>query len=202
MDQDVAIATPPTEQTCRSQPADLLPLPSGVAPGTATHVANQLNRREQASLPVQERTVWEGSPSQLGNARFYVLSALAGLVLLPTLIGPIIPALAVLRRYLATRFTSYSLTNERLSITSGILSRKSEEMELHRLQDSRLTQSFLQRIFHISSVTLISSDKTTPTIHLHSLKDGKKVREGVRKLSEIRRRSRGVQEVEILELRR
>jgi len=71
-------------------------------------------------------------------------------------------------------------------------------MELHRLQDSRLTQSFLERAFQVSSVALISSDKSTPTIHLSSLADGRKVREGIRKLSEIRRRSRGVQEVEIL----
>ena len=194
MDQDVAIAVRPPKQDTRTQPGDLLPLP----PQAAARIATLPSRREPANVPIQERTVWEGSPSQRGNVKFFVFSAMAGLLLLPTLVGPIIPALAVLRRYLDTRCTSYSLTNERLIVATGILGKKSEEIELHRLQDSRLTQSFLERMFQVASVELISSDKTTPTVRLRSLRDGKKVREGIRKLSEIRRRARGVQEVEIL----
>ena len=41
-----------------------------------------------------------------------------------------------LARYLETRFTRFEITSERIRITTGVLSRRMEELELYRVKDT------------------------------------------------------------------
>ena len=57
-------------------------------------------------------------------------------------------------------YTSYSLTDKRLLIISGIFTKSVDEIELFRVTDSVASQSILEGWANIGSVTVSSSDKT------------------------------------------
>ena len=57
-------------------------------------------------------------------------------------------------------YTSYSLTNKRLIIISGIFSKSVDEIELFRVVDSVADQSMIDVWADIGDVTVTSSDQT------------------------------------------
>jgi len=60
--------------------------------------------------------------------------------------------------YLSRLNTRYTLTDERLKITSGLLTKKVDEIELFRIKDTKVTQTFLNRLVGIGTISVISSD--------------------------------------------
>ena len=77
------------------------------------------------------------------------------------------------KRYLGMpiSFTRYSLSEDRLFISEGFLSIKDDEVLLYRVRDIDTRRSLWQRIFGVGTVTVISSDKTMPTLVLKNVKD-------------------------------
>lgn len=74
-------------------------------------------------------------------------------------------------------FTFYSETNGRLYIKSGFLSKHEDEIQLYRIRDIDLTEGFMQRIFGLGTVSLVTSDKTAGNIRLTNIKDAKKIKD-------------------------
>lgn len=74
-------------------------------------------------------------------------------------------------------FTRYALSEDRLFLSVGFFSIKDEEILLYRIRDISTTRSLWQRIFGVGSVTVISSDKTTPTLLLKNVKHPLDVKE-------------------------
>lgn len=74
-------------------------------------------------------------------------------------------------------FTRYSLTSDRLFLSIGFLNIKDEEILLYRIRDITTSRSLWQRIFGVGTVTVISSDKTLPTMVLQNIKDPLAVKE-------------------------
>ena len=74
-------------------------------------------------------------------------------------------------------FTLYELTGDRIFIQNGFLSMKEEEIRLYRVMDVTFTASLGQRLFHLGSVTLETSDKTAGRITIESIKDPRRVKE-------------------------
>lgn len=68
--------------------------------------------------------------------------------------------LFLLLLYFKRIYTSYSLTDKRLLIVSGILSKSIDEIELFRVTDSVAEQSIFDRWADIGNVVVSSSDKT------------------------------------------
>ena len=99
------------------------------------------------------------------------------------------------KRYfgLPLSFTRYSLSDDRLFISVGFLNIKDDEVLLYRVRDIDTSRSLWQRIFGVGTVTVISSDKTMPTLVLQNVKDPIFVKELIHKQVEemkIRRRVR------------
>ena len=99
------------------------------------------------------------------------------------------------KRYfgLPLSFTRYSLSDDRLFISVGFLNIKDDEVLLYRVRDIDTSRSLWQRIFGVGTVTVISSDKTMPTLVLQNVKDPVFVKELIHKQVEemkIRRRVR------------
>ena len=74
-------------------------------------------------------------------------------------------------------FTKYRLTEDRLFRETGLLNTKEEEILLYRVRDLELRRSLGQRIFGVGSVIVHSSDTTTPTLELKSVKNPRDVKE-------------------------
>ncbi len=97
------------------------------------------------------------------------------------------------KRYLGMplSFTRYALTEDRLFMSVGVLNIKDEEVLLYRIRDINTSRTFWQRIFGVGTITIISSDKSMPTLPLKSIKHPMKIKELIHKQVEemkIRRR--------------
>ena len=68
-------------------------------------------------------------------------------------------------------FTRYALSEDRLFISEGFLNIKDDEVLLYRVRDIDTRRSLWQRIFGVGTVTVMSSDKTMPTLVLKNIKD-------------------------------
>ena len=99
------------------------------------------------------------------------------------------------KRYfgLPLSFTRYMLSDDRLFTSVGFLNIKDDEILLYRVRDIDLSRSLWQRIFGVGTVTVLSSDKTMPTLVLKNIKDPMFVKELIHKQVEelkIKRRVR------------
>lgn len=74
-------------------------------------------------------------------------------------------------------FTRYSLSEDRLFLETGLLNLKQEELILYRVRDISLGITLGQRIFGVGSITIASSDKTTPTLLIKNIKKPREVKE-------------------------
>ena len=72
-------------------------------------------------------------------------------------------------------FTRYYLTDHQLITRVGFLSIKEDEIELYRIVDKRIEQTFFQRLFGCGTVIILSRDEDTPEKHLVSIRHPQQV---------------------------
>ena len=99
------------------------------------------------------------------------------------------------KRYfgLPLSFTRYCLSEDRLFISEGFLNLKDDEVLLYRVRDIDTKRTLWQRIFGVGTISVMSSDKTMPTLVLKNVKDPMMVKELIHNQVEetkIRRRVR------------
>ena len=90
-------------------------------------------------------------------------------------------------------FTRYRMSEDRLFLSTGFFTTKDDEILLYRVRDISLTITLWQRIFGVGTVTIISSDKTLPTLVLKNIKQPRMIKEKIHQQVEemkIRRRMR------------
>lgn len=92
-------------------------------------------------------------PTTVSGHDIGAIKAIIGLI-----IGLFIVA-AFLLRYLRWRYTTYILTDRRILLSKGILSRHTESINLDRIQDTATTQSFIGRIFKAGTVEIESAGR-------------------------------------------
>ena len=74
-------------------------------------------------------------------------------------------------------FTRYALSEDRLFLSVGFLNIRDEEILLYRVRDISSNRSLWQRLFGVGTITVTSSDKTTPTLALKNIKNPMRVKE-------------------------
>ncbi|HVF58337.1 MAG TPA: PH domain-containing protein [Thermoanaerobaculia bacterium] len=141
----------------------------------------------------EERVVWQGTPSPLVNLPLYLLLflgavlATAGLVWLrgraggepaPD-VGPVVTWLiaaawaicliVALAAYVKLRATKYTVTSERLRLTTGLFSTETDDIELRRVRDLSVRCPFFLRLLGLGDVVVVSTDRTNPTVTLHAV---------------------------------
>lgn len=77
--------------------------------------------------------------------------------------------------------THYRLTNERLRITEGLLSKRRTDLELVKVQEINQTQKMSERMIDVGDITIRSHDKTNPLIVLRNVRDVQRVHELLRR---------------------
>src|SRR5690606_20939203 len=95
---------------------------------------------------------------------------------------------------LVLRCKKYSVTETRLAITRGVFNRVSDEVELFRVRDFQLQQPLVQRIFGLSTLIVVTSDRTCPVVAVTAIPDGEDLRDLLRVLVRQCWDSRGVRE--------
>lgn len=74
-------------------------------------------------------------------------------------------------------FTRYAISEDRLFLSVGLLSIKDEEVLLYRIRDINTSRTLWQRIFGVGTITVVSSDKTMPTLVMKNVKNPLEVKE-------------------------
>lgn len=90
-------------------------------------------------------------------------------------------------------FTRYAITEDRLFLSVGFLNIKDEEVLLYRVRDINTSRSLWQRIFGVGTISVVSSDKSLPSLVLKNIKNPMDVKELLHRQVEdmkIRRRVR------------
>ena len=83
------------------------------------------------------------------------------------------------KRYLGMpiSFTRYGMSEDRLFISVGFLNIKDDEVLLYRVRDIDTSRTLWQRFFGVGTITVMSSDKTMPTLVLKNIKNPVEVKE-------------------------
>jgi membrane protein YdbS with pleckstrin-like domain len=188
--RDVSTLAPACPHCGRPSPAAAAPL-AVAAPAGGTAFA--------------EETLWRGTPSAvvlLGPLLVIVVAAVAIQLLAhfaasraldfeaseriiaigwwATAIVAIILIIRVLMSLLRIRGTLYTITSQRVMIERGLVSKSLSEIDLRYVDDTQFQQGVLDRILGIGNVTLISTDKSTPTYTLRGIPDPRNLRETIR----------------------
>ena len=108
-----------------------------------------------------------------GSPATFVLAVLVGGYLL-------IRAVMLAQSVLRLRTTRYRLTDQRVMVERGVLSRALAEIDLRYVDDSGFSQSPLERLQGIGTVWILSSDKSMPRLQLVGIPDPRALRELVR----------------------
>ena len=95
-------------------------------------------------------------------------------------------------------FTRYALSEDRLFLSVGFLNIKDDEILLYRVRDIDTSRTLGQRLFGVGTVTVVSSDKTMPTLVLKNVKDPVFVKELIHKQVEEMKIQRRVRVGEIM----
>ena len=95
-------------------------------------------------------------------------------------------------------FTRYCLSEDRLFLSVGFMNIRDEEILLYRIRDIATKRSLWQRMFGVGTVTVVSSDKTMPTLTLQNVKDPVMVKELIHKQVEEMKIQRRVRVGEIM----
>ena len=75
-------------------------------------------------------------------------------------IPPILLLIWTLWRQVKLRFTSLTVAGKKLRYETGMLSRSSRTMELAKVQDVRVDQTFFQRLLGLGNLTIESAGET------------------------------------------
>ena len=104
------------------------------------------------------------------------------------------------KRYLGMplSFTKYKLTDDRIFCETGFLNLHEEEILLYRVRDLELKISLGQRIFGVGSVLIHSSDKTSSSLELRSIKNPREVKEQIYQRVEACKEARRMRPMEMV----
>lgn len=156
----------------------------------------------------EETLLWRGTPSQWTHFGTYLVCLLLGVgivaaYLMPSqhqpliLAGLALPLLWGFGRWLTTRFHVYEVTSERIKVSTGILSRRTTELELYRVRDYTVVQPFWIRLVGCGNVVLETSDRSNPHVVLRAVPQPAALKDQIRTHTERMRQRRGVRDIEI-----
>lgn len=97
--------------------------------------------------------------------------------------------------YFVRIFNRYTLTNQRLIIESGIFTNREDEVELIRVVDSKVYQSFTDRLADMGTIEINSTD-LTGTVYMRKIPNCLMVRDMLRQAYSVAREAKGTMMIE------
>jgi uncharacterized membrane protein YdbT with pleckstrin-like domain len=104
-------------------------------------------------------------------------------------------------KWLENMAAKYEITEERLIIRRGILSKSIDEIELYRVKDVRIDFSLINQLAGIGRICVASSDETTRggDLVMRDIERAQERRETLRGLVDTARQKRRVREIDMHE---
>lgn len=162
------------------------------------------------STTPEETLLWKGSPSHWTNFGSYLFALIlvAAIVAAYVFVAPPQPLILVALvfplgllayRWLETRTHRYEVTNERIRVITGILSRRTTELELYRVRDYTLVEPFWLRLIGRGNLIIETADRTNPQIVIRAVPGASALKDQIRTHTERMRQLRGVRDIDITE---
>jgi membrane protein YdbS with pleckstrin-like domain len=136
------------------------------------------------TAPEDEVVLRELQPS----LKAFIGQIILGVMLLIFIVG----LLLLIGVYVKWKSTQYKLTNQRLFIRTGFISRSLEEIQLYRVKDVAFHQGVVDRILGIGSITVLSSDESAPRATLFGIEGPEAFKEEIRTAYRRARQREGV----------
>jgi membrane protein YdbS with pleckstrin-like domain len=153
---------------------------------TATDPTPAPDNRPHRPADDTEEVYFEGSPLLKAELGKVILWGIAGIMLLALVITNLVKwhwglpwwlslglgLLAIVLMFvpaLLRKSLRYRITNYRIDITSGVVSRNIATVELWHVEDIKLHQSLLNRIAGVGTITLTAHDQAMPQFELRGL---------------------------------
>jgi uncharacterized membrane protein YdbT with pleckstrin-like domain len=155
-----------------------------------------------------ETVVFRGSPSVITRfgglfLGFLVFAAaLAGVFLAPIPWSYVLGGLAAIAfiqmviTVILVKATQYEVTTERIRVRKGIFTKRTDELELYRANDTSLIEPLTLRMFGLGTIEVRTMDATNPTLHLEAVHGARALRESIRRHMEECRDRKGVRVTE------
>jgi len=146
-----------------------------------------------------EVTVHQCTPSQIVNLKSYffaVLLAIGIIVLAIVTDTPILFALLLLPlgyafwKWLEVKSTKFTLTDQRLIVSNGIFTKRTNETELYRVRDTSIEEPFFYRMFGVGNVIIFSTDETEGKLHFNAYSKPHWIKDQIRNNAEICRQKK------------
>lgn len=87
-------------------------------------------------------------------------------------------------------FTKYIISEEVVTIVSGLLNTHENDCYMYKIQDVELIISLPERIFGLGTIVCYTGDTTHPKLPLTHIKNAREIKEYILKTSEEARRKR------------
>jgi len=137
----------------------------------------------------EETTLFKGSSSfvvSLGTfllGSMIVVAAIVGAIVLSIwlLIVAGVTLILMAVRWIVIRSRTYELTTERVRVRTGIVNKRTDEMELYRVEDITLFEPLVQRLFGVGTIRIATNDTSTPTLEIEAIRGAAELREQLRK---------------------
>lgn len=81
-------------------------------------------------------------------------------------------------------FTKYTITPGLITVNQGLLNTTEDDCYMYKIQDVKLTASFMERIFGLGTLVCYSGDVTNPELTLVHIKHAKEIKSYLLKTSE------------------
>ena len=149
--------------------------PTRQPPDSGTSDTVSFQRSRPADATKRQMTIRPDFRQYLSEVMPLVLAGLLGMALYPfmpkwpyiswaylALYALLLITLAT--RYAVLRAFSWEISDVKICRRHGILTRQTDYIELYRVVDYRESQTFLQRLFGVKTVVIISTDKSDPSM--------------------------------------
>ena len=129
---------------------------------------------------MEEKIIYKGSPSQWINFKVYLLCLI--------FIWTIIPIFIALYYFFLAECTKTTITTKRIIIERGLFSKRTDEILLKRVTDTKLFEPFLLRLVGLANLTVYSTDKISPELQIAAIHNGRTIWNELRAAVEVERK--------------
>lgn len=87
-------------------------------------------------------------------------------------------------------FTTYTITEEMITIDTGILKRIENDCYMYKVVDIKLEASLMERMFKLGTIICYTGDTTHPTLTIEHIKNARAIKDFMLEASETARMKR------------
>ena len=140
-----------------------------------------------------EKVIYQACPSQIVNLKHFFLSVLlaAGIITASVLLNNdvilallLLPIFYALWKWLDIRSNQFTLTDQRIIVSQGVLNKTTNETELYRVRDTSIEEPFFHRMLGLGNVIVYTTDEARATHQFKAYKKPHWIKDQIRNYSE------------------